>query len=298
MTSPLLSNCQLCPRSCGADRSNGQHGICGMAADPVVARAALHYGEEPCISGQKGSGTVFFCGCPLHCVFCQNGSISTAAPSAGKPITVARLREIFLELRAAGAHNINLVTGTHFVPAIARALAQPVGIPVVYNCGGYESIRSLRMLEGKVDVYLPDFKYALTEPAQKYSHAADYPEIAKAAILEMYRQTGPYQLDADGMLQRGVLIRHLVLPGNPDNTRRVIDWVAQTFAPGQVLFSLMSQYTPFGIPPYPELRRTLTQEEYDAAADYLFDSGIEDGFMQELSSATDEMLPDFDLTGI
>lgn len=269
-----------------------------MGVWPMVVRAALHFGEEPCLVGTQGSGAVFFCGCPLHCVFCQNGQISGAAPPAGRVLSPAQLREVFLHLRAQGAQNINLVTPTHFAPAIARALEEPVGIPVVYNCGGYERVEALRMLEGKVQIYLPDFKYALSAPAAAYSHAADYPATAKQAILEMFRQVGPYELDAVGRLQKGVLIRHLVLPGNLDNTKRVIDWVAEQFAPGEVLFSLMSQYTPCRETGFMELQRTLTPEEYDEASEYLFASGIEDGFMQDLSSATAEAIPAFDGTGV
>lgn len=297
--SEFMEHCTLCPRQCGAVRSDSEgNGVCGMGALPMAARAALHFGEEPCISGVRGSGTVFFCGCPLHCVYCQNGRISGTRPDSGKIISVARLREIFLELKAAGAHNINLVTPTHFSEKIAEALAQPIGLPVVYNCGGYERVEALHRLEGKVQVYLPDLKYLLAEPAMRYSHAADYPETAQAAILEMYRQAGPYQLDEEGMLIKGVLIRHLVLPGNLENTYRVIDWIAKQFAPGEVLFSLMSQYTPCVQTPFAELQRTLTQEEYRQASDYLFDSGIEDGFVQEMSSAGEDFIPLFDLTGI
>lgn len=294
-----MEYCRLCPRRCGVARSAyAGNGFCRMGSLPMVARAALHFGEEPCISGERGSGTVFFCGCPLHCVFCQNGQISGEQPQVGKVISVERLREIFMELKAAGAHNINLVTPTHFSAAIAQALEQPVGLPVVYNCSGYERIEVLRQLEGKVQIYLPDFKYALTEPANRYSHAPDYPETAQAAILEMYRQVGPYRLDEAGMLQSGLLIRHLVLPGNLENTYRVIDWVARQFAPGEILFSLMSQYTPCVATPFEELQRTLSVQEYEKVSQYLFDSGIEDGFVQELDSATQEFIPDFDLTGI
>ena len=291
--------CRLCPRDCGARRGEQWgEGVCRMGVWPMVVRAALHFGEEPCLVGTQGSGAVFFCGCPLHCVFCQNGQISGAAPPAGRVLSPAQLREVFLHLRAQGAQNINLVTPTHFVPAIAQALEEPVGIPVVYNCGGYERVEALRMLEGKVQIYLPDFKYALSAPAAAYSHAADYPAAAKQAILEIFRQVGPYELDAAGRLQKGVLIRHLVLPGNLDNTKRVIDWVAEQFAPGEVLFSLMSQYTPCRETGFMELQRTLTPEEYDEASEYLFASGIEDGFMQDLSSATAEAIPAFDGTGV
>lgn len=286
--------CTLCPRKCGRLRPDG---FCRMGKNPRVARAALHFWEEPCISGTRGSGSVFFSGCSLRCVFCQNQEISTGG--FGKDISVERLREIFDELIARGAHNINLVNPTHFTGAIAEALDKPLPVPVVYNSGGYDRVETLRMLDGKVQVYLPDMKYAQAELGARYARADDYPEFAKAAIQEMVRQTGPYQLDENGMLVSGVLIRHLVLPGHLQNTRQVIDWVAQTFAPGTVLFSLMSQYIPCGdLSHTPELNRRLTKREQDAAEDYLFAAGIEDGFVQERASAKQEYIPAFDLTGV
>lgn len=289
-----MSLCTLCPRKCGCSRPDG---FCQMGENPRVARAALHFWEEPCISGSHGSGAVFFSGCSLRCVFCQNREISEGG--FGKDISVKRLRGIFDELIVKGAHNINLVNPTHFASAIAKALDKPLPVPVVYNSGGYDRVDTLRMLEDKIQVYLPDMKYAQPELGARYSHAADYPEVAKAAIQEMVRQTGPYQLDENGMLVRGVLIRHLVLPGHLQNTRRVIDWVAQTFAPGTVLFSLMSQYTPYGdLSRTPELNRRLTKREQDAAEEYLFAAGIEDGFVQERDSAKQEFIPAFDLTGV
>ena len=260
-----------------------------------AARAALHMWEEPCISGENGSGAVFFTGCTLRCVFCQNRTISRG--EHGKEITVAQLRAIFLRLRDEGVHNINLVTPSHYTPQIAEALTGlSLGIPVVWNSSGYECVESLRMLEGLVQVYLPDLKYALTEPAKAYSGAADYPETAKAAILEMFRQTGPYRME-NGQLRSGVLIRHLVLPGELENTKAVIDWVAETFRPGEVLFSLMSQYTP---QPGAEgkLARRVTKAEYRAAERYMADCGIADGFTQERTSAKEEYTPDFHLQGI
>lgn len=289
-----MSPCTLCPRKCGRLRPDG---FCRMGENPRVARAALHFWEEPCISGTRGSGAVFFSGCSLRCVFCQNQEIS--AGGFGKDISVERLREIFGELIAMGAHNINLVNPTHFAGAIAEALDKPLPVPVVYNSGGYDRVETLRMLDGKVQVYLPDMKYAQAELGARYARAADYPEVAKAAIQEMVRQTGPYQLDENGMLVSGVLIRHLVLPGHLQNTRQVIDWVAQTFAPGTVLFSLMSQYTPCGdLSHTPELNRRLTKREQAAAEEYLFAAGIEDGFVQERASAKQEYIPAFDLTGV
>jgi putative pyruvate formate lyase activating enzyme len=291
-------SCALCPRRCGAARAAGSGGgFCQTGTMPVVAKAMLHYWEEPIISGERGSGTVFFSGCPLGCVYCQNRKIS--AGKIGKTVTPARLREIYFELIGKGAHNINLVTPTHFTPAILESLVGGLPVPVVWNSGGYEDPDTLRLLEGKVQIYLPDMKYALPETAARYSGAPDYPETAKRAIAEMCRQTGPYVLDEDGLLKSGVLIRHLVLPENLENTYRVIDWVAETFAPGEVLFSLMSQYTPGGdLAPFPELERRLTAAEYDAAMSYLESSGIEDGFFQELSSAKEEYTPDFDLDGV
>ena len=290
------AHCTLCPRRCGADREKGV-GLCHCGTEIRIARAALHPWEEPCISGRHGSGTVFFSGCALGCVFCQNRKISRQA--VGKAVTVTQLAEIFLKLQEQQAHNINLVTGSHYTPWIVQALelAKPkLHIPVVWNCGGYESVETLRLLEGKVQVYLPDLKYALPGPAKRYSGAEDYFDRASAAILEMYRQTGPYVLE-DGLLKRGVLIRHLLLPGQLENTRRCIDWVAEHFAPGQVLFSLMSQYTP-----QPgaagNLARHVTAAEYRAAAQYMENCGITDGYTQERTSAREEYTPDFDLSGV
>ena len=287
--------CTICPRRCGAERTETEGaGLCAMPAGLRVARAALHYWEEPCISGQRGSGAIFFSGCNLRCCFCQNGSIS--AGGFGKAISPERLRQIMEELIAQGAHNINLVTPTHFTPWILPALEKPLAVPVVWNCGGYESVETLRALEGKVQIYLPDFKYALPDIAERYSQASDYFDRATEAILEMVRQTGPCQLK-DGLLRRGVVIRHLVLPGQLENTRRCIDWVARTFRPGEVLFSLMAQYTPQpGVPK--ELSRHVTGAEYRAAVSYMENCGITDGFTQERTSAREEYTPPFDLTGV
>ena len=287
--------CTICPRRCGAERTEtAGAGLCAMPAGLRVARAALHYWEEPCISGRRGSGAIFFSGCNLRCCFCQNGSIS--AGGFGKAISAERLRQIMEELIAQGAHNINLVTPSHFTPWILPALEKPLAVPVVWNCGGYESVETLRALEGKVQIYLPDFKYALPDIAERYSQAADYFDRATEAILEMVRQTGPCQLK-DGLLRRGVVIRHLVLPGQLENTRRCIDWVARTFRPGEVLFSLMAQYTPQpGVPK--ELSRHVTGAEYRAAVSYMENCGITDGFTQERTSAREEYTPPFDLTGV
>lgn len=288
--------CTLCPRRCGAERTDTRAGgLCGMPAAPVVARAMLHQWEEPCLVGDHGAGCVFFSGCNLRCCFCQNGTISREG--FGKPISVERLREIFRELIAQGAACLDLVTPTHFTPAILEALEdEEWPVPVVWNCGGYESVETLRLLEGKVQVYLPDLKYALPGPAKRYSGAEDYFDRASAAILEMYRQTGPYVLE-DGRLKRGVVIRHLQLPGELENTRRCIDWVAETFRPGEVLFSLMSQYTPQPGAKGP-LARHVTGAEYRAAVAYMENCGITDGYTQERTSAREEYTPDFDLRGV
>ena len=269
-------------------------GFCGLPATPVVARAGLHLWEEPCVSGVRGSGAVFFSGCVLRCVYCQNHAISHE--NFGKPVSVERLREIFWELIGQGAHNINLVSPTPFAPAIREALAEPLPVPVVWNTGGYERVETLRSLEGKVQVWLPDLKYVDSGLSQDLSGAADYFDAASAAIEEMVRQTGDYVLEA-GLLKRGVLIRHLMLPGQLENTKAVLDWVAETFRPGQVLLSLMAQYTP---QPGAEglLSRRVTGAEYRAALRYMENLGIVDGYCQDSSSAKEEYTPPFDLTGV
>ena len=287
--------CRLCPRRCGAERTaETGGGFCAMPAGIRVARAALHHWEEPPISGTNGSGAVFFSGCTLRCCYCQNHDIS--AGGFGRDVTPQRLRAIFEELIAQGAHNIDLITATHFLPWLLPALTPKLPVPLVYNCGGYESVETLRQLEGLVDIWLPDLKYADGPLAAQLSAAPDYFPAAAAAIREMFRQTGPYVME-DGLLRRGVIIRHLVLPGSPDNTRRVIDWVAETFRPGDVLFSLMSQYTP---QPDAEgvLRRHVTRSEYRAAVAYMENCGITDGFTQERTAARAEYTPPFDLTGV
>ena len=287
--------CRLCPRQCGAERTaQTGPGRCRMPAGLRVARAGLHHWEEPVISGSRGSGAVFFSGCSLGCVYCQNGRISHGG--FGKEITTQRLREIFEELIAQGAHNINLVSGDHFLPWILPALEPRLPVPVVWNCSGYQSQETLDMLRGKVDIYLPDLKYADTALAGTLSDAPDYFPIAARAIREMFDQVGPCFL-SDGLLQKGVVIRHLLLPGCLDNTKRCIDYVAENFAPGQVLFSLMSQYTP-----QPgaqgQLARRVRRGEYRAAMNYAQDCGITQGFFQEPDSAQSEYTPDFDLTGV
>lgn len=289
--------CSICPRKCGAERTETVgNGVCAMPEPPVVARAALHMWEEPPISGTRGSGTVFFSGCSLKCVFCQNDEISHG--NFGKTITVERLREIFFGLIAQGAHNINLVNPTHFSHAIARALAEPLPVPVVWNSGGYDEVNTLRALEGKVQIYMPDLKYLDSAAAARYSGAPDYPEKAVAAIKEMVRQTGPYELDGDGLLKKGVLIRHLILPGRVKEAKAVMDFVAEQFPPHTVLFSLMSQYVPCGrAAEYPEINRRARNSEIRAAEEYSSALNL-DGFTQELLSATEGFIPDFDLTGV
>ena len=288
--------CELCPRNCRAERTDSKAGgFCREPAVPVAARAMLHQWEEPCLVGEKGAGTVFFTGCNLRCCFCQNTPISQQG--LGRPITAARLREIFRELVDQGAACIDLVTPTHFTPVILEALGEETWpVPVVWNSGGYEKAETLRRLEGKVQVYLPDLKYALPGPAKKYSAAEDYFDWAGPALLEMFRQTGPYQME-NGLLKRGVLIRHLLLPGELENTKAVIDFVARTFRPGDVLFSLMSQYTPQS-GAMGNLKRHVTKAEYRAAVEYMQNCGVTDGYTQERTSAKEEYTPAFDLRGV
>lgn len=285
--------CHLCPRRCGVDRAV-QPGFCGMGEGVRLARAALHRWEEPVISGTRGSGAVFFSGCTLRCVYCQNHDIS--AGGFGKEVSTARLREIFEELIAQGAHNINLVTPTHFLPWILPALTPKLPVPVVYNCGGYERVETVVALKDRVDVWLPDLKYADGALARGLSGAEDYFDVATAAIEAMVAQAGPPVIEK-GLLRRGVIIRHLVLPGHLDNTRAVIDYVSRRFAPGEVLFSLMAQYTPQPGLTGP-LGRHVTAAEYRSAVAYMENCGIENGFTQERTSAREEYTPPFDLTGV
>jgi putative pyruvate formate lyase activating enzyme len=274
-------------------------GVCRSPLNAVVARAGLHFWEEPVISGERGSGTVFFSGCNLHCVYCQNHNISMGRQ--GREVSVARLREIYRELTEQGAHNINLVTPSHFTGAVLASLAEPLEIPVVYNTNGYDLPETLKLYRGKVDIYLPDLKYADNAAAMRYSKVPDYFERAAAAIAEMYAQTGDFRINDDGIMERGVIIRHLILPGQVENTLRVIDYVAKNFRPGQVMFSLMRQYLPCGevsAERYPELNRLVSDEEYAMCEEALFASGIEDGFVQDAESAGKEFIPAFDGTGV
>ena len=292
--------CSDCPRACQAQRTgNAGGGVCVSPMLPRVIRAAPHYGEEPCISGTRGAGTIFFSGCNLRCVFCQNREISRK--SVGRILSVSELRTLMLRLRDQGVHNIELVTPTHFTRVIAEALdGLELGIPVVWNSSGYEKAETLRLLEGLVQVYMPDLKYLNSDTAKRYSAAADYPEVATAAISEMVRQRGSCRFDDAGLLQSGVLIRHLILPGHSSESMDVIDYVADSFSPGTVLFSLMSQYTPMpGLEArFPELCRTVTAEENENLIHYLHARRLQDGFWQELSSVGEENIPIFDGSGL
>ena len=288
------THCTLCPRRCGVDRTDGQRGFCRMGDTPRAARAAVHYWEEPAIAGSYGAGAVFFSGCTLGCTYCQNQPISRGG--FGRDLSPARLREIFLQLIDEGVQSIDLVTPTHFLPSILPALTPKLPVPVVYNCGGYESVETLRQLEGLIDVFLPDYKYSDPGLAARLSQAPDYPEVAEAALCEMVRQTGPVRMEED-MLTRGVLVRHLILPGQIDNSLGVIDALDRLFRPGEILFSLMAQYTPMpGVTG--GLARPITREEYDAVLSYLWLSGIRDGYTQDFQSASAEYIPSWDLAGL
>lgn len=294
----LYNSCTLCPRSCGADRTHGKTGVCGESAALFAARATLHMWEEPIISGTRGSGAVFFSGCPLRCVFCQNGEISHRR--AGYPVTCEHLSDIFLSLQRSGAHNINLVTGSHFIPHIVKAVKAArengLSIPIVYNSSGYESVASLRLLDGIVDVYLPDFKYISGALSAKLSLAPDYPEAAKAALEEMVRQTGPLTLGGDGTASRGVVVRHLVLPKHTHEAIHIIEYLYNKYG-NDIFISIMGQYTP---PPgmENELARRITKGEYSRVIDFAVSLGVTNGFFQSLSCATSEYVPVFDGTGI
>lgn len=287
--------CDDCPRMCHVERGASGSGFCRMGADPVIARAAPHYDEEPVISGTRGSGAIFFSGCSLRCRFCQNYGISH--DNFGQRVSVERLREIYFELIDRGVHNINMVNPTHFTSAILESMKGSLPVPVVWNTGGYERVETLRRLEGKVQVYLPDMKYIDAYSARRYSGAANYFEYASAALREMLRQTGPVQLDDDGIIQRGVIVRHLILPGRSEESMRILDWIADNL-PGAWV-SLMAQYLPFGkVEGVDALDRRLTQEEYDRVVDHLIDLGLEDGFVQELAASDEKYIPAFDLTGV
>lgn len=297
-----MSGCVLCPRRCGVDRENGETGICRETNRVRVARAALHMWEEPCISGEEGSGTVFFTGCNLRCVYCQNYSLSRS--KTGKGIPVERLAEIFLELQEKKANNINLVTPTHFIPQITEALdiarRRGMSLPVVYNSSGYERTESLRRLEGYVDVYLPDFKYWNPQTAKRYSMAEDYPQAVKCAVEEMARQTGEAVFDERGIMKKGVIVRHLLLPGRLEEAKQVVRYLYETYG-DTIYVSLMNQYTPLDTlnrEKYPELGRKVTEEEYEELVDYAIELGVENGFVQEGGTAEESFIPPFTLEGV
>ena len=295
----MKMKCSLCPRMCNIDREVTT-GYCGVKHTLRVARAALHFWEEPCISGEEGSGAVFFTGCNLRCVFCQNYQIARA--EQGKEITVERLVEIFLELQEQKANNINLVTATHYVPQVVEALkmAKEKGlyIPVVYNCGGYETVETLKLLEGLVDIYLPDFKYVDSERAKRYSRAEDYPEVAKAALAEMVRQQPKAEFDERGIMKKGVIVRHLMLPGGIKDSKAVVNYLYETYG-DQIYISLMNQYTPLPhVADYPEIDRKLKKFEYDRLVDYAISLGGENGFIQEEETAKESFIPAFTNEGV
>lgn len=295
--------CDLCPRKCLVDRKKGEKGICGQTENLKVARAALHFWEEPCISGDAGSGAVFFSGCPLHCVFCQNENIANG--TVGKEISLERLVDIFLELQEKRANNINLVTPGHFVPQIVKALDQArkegLTLPVVYNTSSYETVDTIKMLEGYVDIYLPDFKYMSQVLSKKYSHAPDYAEVAKAAIAEMVRQTGKavfVNRDEDNLILRGTIVRHLTLPGCMEDSMQILKYLHETYG-DMIYISIMNQFTPLSnLEKYPELNRRITDEEYETLVDYAIEIGIENGFIQEGDTAEESFIPAFDCEGV
>jgi putative pyruvate formate lyase activating enzyme len=293
-------DCLLCPRKCGINRSTGQTGVCGVSSEIKVARAALHYWEEPCISGKKGSGAVFFSGCSLHCVFCQNREISDG--KAGKVISKERLSDIFMELAVKGANNINLVTPGQYIPdivwAVNDAKSRGMKLPIIYNTSGYENVTELKLLEGIVDVYLPDFKYMDSTLSARYSRAKDYPSVAKQALSEMVRQQPDVVIDdATGLIQKGVIVRQLLLPGHVNDAKAVLKYLYDTYH-DHVYISMMSQFTPIALKDYPEINRTVTRREYERLVDYALKIGITNAFIQEGDVAKDSFIPAFDCEGV
>lgn len=293
-------NCLLCPRKCGINRSTGQTGVCGVSSEIKVARAALHYWEEPCISGKRGSGAVFFSGCSLHCVFCQNREISDG--KAGKLISKERLSDIFMELADKGANNINLVTPGQYIPdivwAVNDAKSRGMKLPIIYNTSGYENVTELKLLDGIVDVYLPDFKYMDSALSAKYSRAKDYPSVAKQAISEMVRQQpGVVIDDATGLIQKGVIVRQLLLPGHVNDAKAILKYLHDTYQ-DSIYISMMSQFTPIELKDYPEINRTVTRREYERLIDYAIKIGITNAFIQEGNVAKDSFIPAFDGEGV
>ena len=299
-TESFMKECRVCPRNCGADRLSDQKGFCRAGAEIILARAALHMWEEPCISGKEGSGAVFFSGCSLGCKFCQNRQISRG--QTGKKVTADRLADIFLELQQQKANNINLVTAGHFLPQVAEAIEKSrnrgLQIPVVYNSSGYEKSEMLKLLEGLVDIYLPDFKYMDPELAEQYSYARDYPEVAKEALKEMVRQTGTPEFDRRGIMKKGVIVRHLLLPGHVKDSRRVLEYLLSTYGK-EIYISLMNQYTPMpAMKDDPRLSRKVTDREYQRLIDYGLQLGLENGFIQEGETAKASFIPEFNGEGI
>ena len=299
-TESFMKECRVCPRNCSADRLSDQKGFCRAGAEIILARAALHMWEEPCISGKEGSGAVFFSGCSLGCKFCQNGQISRG--QTGKKVTADRLADIFLELQQQKANNINLVTAGHFLPQVAEAIEKSrnrgLQIPVVYNSSGYEKSEMLKLLEGLVDIYLPDFKYMDPELAEKYSYARDYPEVAKEALKEMVRQTGTPEFDRRGIMKKGVIVRHLLLPGHVKDSRRVLEYLLSTYGK-EIYISLMNQYIPMpAMKDDPRLSRKVTDREYQRLIDYGLQLGLENGFIQEGETAKESFIPEFNGEGI
>ncbi len=293
-------NCLLCPRKCGINRSTGQTGVCGVSSEIKVARAALHYWEEPCISGKRGSGAVFFSGCSLHCVFCQNREISDG--KAGKLISKERLSDIFMELADKGANNINLVTPGQYIPdivwAVNDAKSRGMKLPIIYNTSGYENVTELKLLEGIVDVYLPDFKYMDSTLSARYSRAKDYPSVAKQALSEMVRQQPDVVIDdATGLIQKGVIVRQLLLPGHVNDAKAVLKYLYDTYH-DHVYISMMSQFTPIALKDYPEINRTVTRREYERLVDYALEIGITNAFIQEGDVAKNSFIPAFDCEGV
>jgi len=291
----MYRKCNLCPRACNIDR-NTTLGVCQVSAKVKVARAALHFWEEPCISGNNGSGAVFFSGCSLHCVFCQNEEISHG--KVGQEITIEELAGLYIDLQNQGANNINLVTGTHYIPQIVESVTiarkKGLNIPIIYNTSGYETVESLRLLEGIVNTYLPDFKYMDNLLALKYSHAKDYPDVAKEAIAEMVRQCGKPQFDNNGFIKSGVIVRQLLLPGHVKDAKAIIKYLYETYS-DNIYISMMSQYTPMPqiASKYPELNRRVTKREYDSLINYAIDLGVENAFIQDRAVAKESFIPEF-----
>ena len=288
-----MANCRMCPRKCGADRTSGIAGVCKTDDKIYISRAAPHYWEEPCISGKNGSGTVFFSGCNLGCVYCQNRKISRFA--VGKQVSVSELAETFIQLQESGVHNINLVTPSHYVSRISDALdLAKLEIPVVYNSSGYDLCDALEMLDGKVRIFLPDFKYMDGRLAQKFSSAKDYPEVAKTAIKKMFELAGRPRFDADGMIKSGVIVRHLVLPGHTDDSKKIIRYLHDTYG-DSIYLSIMNQFTPSPDLPFDELTRPLSEEEYNDVVDFAVSIGVKNAFIQEGETAKESFIPDFEI---